>query len=251
MKERPQTGQAHRPNHRPDHRPDLRGAVSGDTGDVCSDNLAARVRHDLLQPVAAMKMLTARFRDDMPAEERVALANAFAASIEDLEGAIDQISTHLFLRHGVLTPVFEPTNLDAWIVNVAAPHKERMHAAGLALTIDAAAGRQSIDDPLLRIILEAALDNAFQFTPSGTIVLRARGVGNGFTLTVSDSGVGLPDEPMERLCAPFYVQNAEAGRATTRLGLGLSNASDAAAIIGGTIDLKAGDDRGAVFTFAS
>jgi signal transduction histidine kinase len=102
------------------------------------------------------------------------------------------------------------------------------------------------DQEMLRNCLVNLLSNAIQAMPEGgTITLGARfepetGL---FYLSVSDTGVGIPAEDMERVFQPYYTSH-EAG-----IGLGLAITERVIKAHGGTIEVKSSPGTGTTFTF--
>ena len=67
-------------------------------------------------------------------------------------------------------------------------------------------------------------------------------------LTVSDNGIGIPQEDMPRIFDRFYRVDKMRSRAAGGTGLGLSIAADTARRRGGSIDVSAREGGGTVFT---
>ncbi|MGB5092716.1 MAG: ATP-binding protein [Parvibaculum sp.] len=84
------------------------------------------------------------------------------------------------------------------------------------------------DEQQVRRILLNLLSNAIKFTPpGGTITLRAGLTGDGcFEYVVTDTGIGIPQDKIERVLEPFeQVENSfTRSRAGTGLGLPLTKA---------------------------
>jgi signal transduction histidine kinase len=90
------------------------------------------------------------------------------------------------------------------------------------------------DAVALSSALDAVLDNAIKFTPSGAAVLvRVQAAGDGASITVTDAGPGLTDEELERIGDRFWRsarhQNVQGS------GLGLSIAAALLVQSGGAI----------------
>jgi heavy metal sensor kinase len=108
------------------------------------------------------------------------------------------------------------------------------------------------DEDLLRQMLLNLLDNAIKFTPGGgTIQLRLESDIHTHTLTVADSGNGIPIEAQPHIFERFYRED----KARTRVeqeqgggaGLGLSIARWVAEAHGGTLRLAQSGRTGSTF----
>jgi signal transduction histidine kinase len=112
------------------------------------------------------------------------------------------------------------------------------------------------DNGKLQQILSNLLSNAIKFTPEGGRVrVRAElGATNKFTLSVSDTGIGIPLEDQERIFEKFRQGASVSGQreALTReyegTGLGLSITKELAKLLGGEIRLQSEFGKGSLFT---
>src|SRR5574341_913570 len=91
-------------------------------------------------------------------------------------------------------------------------------------------------------ILMNLLDNALRFTPAnGAITLRTRHEGDRVTVSVNDTGRGIPAEQRERVFDRF-VQVENENKVTGGYGLGLSYCRSAVQAHGGEIRAEEGDN---------
>jgi signal transduction histidine kinase/ActR/RegA family two-component response regulator len=126
-------------------------------------------------------------------------------------------------------------------------------AAGVALErrIDPSAHVLLQGDPArLQQVLWNLLSNAIKFTPrGGQIVVSAAAAEGGATVAVTDTGIGIKPEQMDRIFDRFAQADGSTTRRYGGLGLGLSIARQLAELHGGTVTAEsAGEDRGATFT---
>ncbi|MEM6414467.1 MAG: HAMP domain-containing sensor histidine kinase [Pseudomonadota bacterium] len=213
-------------------------------------NLASRARHDLLQPLAAMRMLLARVGDEISEAERNTLLETFSAALTGLEGSLESIVQHLFLQHSVMGFTPAQVNLDEWLEALCSQYVGKFDAEDIAFHLNTQVGEVRCDEELLKIVIESALDNAFDFTKSGSVTLTTDRRGETVLIMIKDTGIGVYANSLPRLCEPFYVENAAASRSMARLGLGLANASDAAQLMSADIRLSPNDDYGSTFEIA-
>ncbi len=99
----------------------------------------------------------------------------------------------------------------------------------------------------VRRVLSILVDNAIKFTPAGERVAVAveRLDGGGATLSVSDTGEGIPSEALPHIFDRFY--RADAARGGGGFGLGLSIAQAIAEAHGGRIEVESTPGRGSRF----
>src|SRR5258705_10760949 len=109
----------------------------------------------------------------------------------------------------------------------------------------------SVDAGRLQQVLGNLLSNAIKFTHEGRVFVRAGLVERNtdrdlVRFTVTDSGVGVAREDMERLFKPF----AQAGRGERGgTGLGLSISTRLVEAMGGQLEMVSSPGRGTTITF--
>ena len=103
--------------------------------------------------------------------------------------------------------------------------------------------------PLLSSILFNLTDNAVKYNkPGGSVTLRVENREKEVVLTVSDTGIGIPEEHQDRIFERFYRVDKARSRAAGGTGLGLSIVSDTVKRRGGTVEAANRPGGGAVFT---
>jgi len=103
-------------------------------------------------------------------------------------------------------------------------------ARGCRLVVHDTVSRSLIGDPeLLRRAVENVVRNAIRYAPAQTAVeLRADDHENALTISVRDTGTGVPEELLPRLAQPFFrVEDARDYAPDGGVGLGLSIAQRA------------------------
>jgi len=110
------------------------------------------------------------------------------------------------------------------------------------------------DPGRIRQILNNLVGNAIKFTNNGKIVIRAclqKRVDNKLMLTcsVTDTGIGIPDEKFDCLFEVFSQVDASTTRQYGGTGLGLSIAKQMCELMGGTISVTSEEGKGSCFEF--
>jgi len=115
-------------------------------------------------------------------------------------------------------------------------------------------GVMESDITRLRQILFNFLSNAAKFTKKGTITLSVRRQMSPDTLagymifSVTDTGIGLDEEQLERVFDPFIQADASTTRKYGGTGLGLTVNREFARLLGGEIEAHSTLGEGATFT---
>ncbi|HEY4979838.1 MAG TPA: ATP-binding protein, partial [Candidatus Acidoferrum sp.] len=107
------------------------------------------------------------------------------------------------------------------------------------------------DTRRLQEVLQNLLDNAIQYTlPKGKIVLSADTRNDEVILTVSDSGIGIPQSDQPRIFERFYRVDAARSREAGGTGLGLAIAKHLIEAHGGRIWVESEVAIGSKFHFS-
>lgn len=110
-------------------------------------------------------------------------------------------------------------------------------------------------DPLrLKQILTNLLTNAIKFTEDGVVKLSVKLIDNieeqlRIRFCVSDTGIGIPDEVIERLFATYTQADASTTRTHGGTGLGLNISQKLVKLMGSTITAKSEMNKGSSFMF--
>jgi signal transduction histidine kinase/CheY-like chemotaxis protein/HPt (histidine-containing phosphotransfer) domain-containing protein len=123
----------------------------------------------------------------------------------------------------------------------------------LFLDIDPQAPAALIGDPLrLRQVLVNLVSNAFKFTERGEVVIRAdlsRDMGSRaeLTLSVRDTGPGIPADKLQSVFEAFTQADGSVTRKHGGTGLGLAIARDIARLMGGDVWAESELGQGSTF----
>jgi signal transduction histidine kinase len=156
-----------------------------------------------------------------------------------------------------LSACYEELNLPVTIEAVAMDHRARFAEKGLAFEVQMAPGvprRIRCNGEQLASLLDILLSNAFKFTDKGGARLdisleRMEGKRAVIRLTVSDSGIGIPNDMLERIFDPFIQADSSSTRRFGGTGLGLSIARQIAQVLNGTLNAESLPGEGSSFNF--
>ncbi|MFY0477186.1 ATP-binding protein [Achromobacter marplatensis] len=129
------------------------------------------------------------------------------------------------------------TDLLDRIVLTHAPLAVR-HRLRFYFVMDRALPAQMKVDPIrLAQIVDNLLSNAFKFTLSGKIVVRAQWIDAELKISVTDSGIGIDDKLQRRLFRPFTQSDDQRLACAGGTGLGLSICARLSALMRGRIEV--------------
>ncbi|MFW5968870.1 MAG: PAS domain-containing sensor histidine kinase, partial [Persicimonas sp.] len=117
---------------------------------------------------------------------------------------------------------------------------------------DAYGGTIATDRTKLKQVLVNLVGNAAKFTEEGQIevslVEATVAEGNGVRLDVSDTGVGMPEDELERLFEPFTQADESTTRQYGGTGLGLTICRRFCDMLGGEIEAESIEGEGTTFS---
>jgi signal transduction histidine kinase/CheY-like chemotaxis protein len=120
----------------------------------------------------------------------------------------------------------------------------------LACHFDSDVPRRARGDPgRLRQILVNLINNAIKFTAAGSVTISVTRDSSLVKFAVTDTGIGIPADRLDRLFKPFSQVDASTTRQFGGTGLGLAIAKQLAELMGGSIGVQSSPDKGATFWF--
>ena len=105
------------------------------------------------------------------------------------------------------------------------------------------------DEQRLMQILYNLLDNALKFTERGSVVIEAVQLAGFVSVTVADTGRGIPREQLENIFRDYEQVNEADSLETGGLGLGLAITRKLVELHGGSITVSSAIGRGSSFSF--
>lgn len=108
-----------------------------------------------------------------------------------------------------------------------------------------------IDQDMMEVIIDNLLNNAVKFTPkAGQIWATVERQGREAWFRIKDSGVGVPEDQLERIFKRFYQVESPLRRQHEGMGLGLSIAKELVELNGGRIWAESSNQNGSEFIIA-
>ena len=160
-------------------------------------------------------------------------------SVEDLEALSAAEAAQLTL-------VRQPADLAAIIADAVAALRSQLQAAGLSVASDLERAVVVADRARLDQVTRNLLTNALKFTPAGgQVMVTVAADGSWATLTVSDTGPGIPHEERAHVFERFWRGRNAAGVGGS--GVGLAVVAELVRAHDGEVEVQAGAGGGATF----
>ena len=187
-----------------------------------------------------------------------------AAGDPKLEDAFDKILGSGKLLLGIINDILDFSKLEAGLMKIEAVDIDLARVIdevvglveksatdkGIALAVSLAPGmpgRCRSDPVRLQQILLNLLSNAVKFTPAGKVELAVARAGERLLLRVSDTGIGMTAEQIDRIFNPFEQADGSITRHYGGTGLGLTITRRIVTMMGGEIDVRSTPGEGSVF----
>jgi signal transduction histidine kinase/ActR/RegA family two-component response regulator len=217
------------------------------------DEFLATLAHELRNPLAPIRQAVRIARTSVAtADQRQWGLDVIERQVQSMSLLLDDLLDVSRITRGTLLVRRVAATLSAVVdsaVETARPHLEAKRHR-LDLSLPASPVELEVDPLRLAQVLGNLLTNAAKYTdPGGQIALRAAIEADSLVIRVSDNGIGLSREQLDRLFVMFSQFAVGAGRSQGGLGIGLALSRGLVELHGGTIEASsAGPGCGSEFT---
>ncbi len=222
--------------------------------DQAKSDFFATVSHELRAPLTSIEgyveMLAEGEGGPVTGEQRKMLEVVDHSAVR-LRNLIDDVFTLSKLESDAFSTVMRPVEA-AEIISAAADElAPEVARAGLTLATDCPPGGLAVegDAGQLGRVLVNLLSNAVKFTPpGGAITMTAAAAGPAAVITVSDTGIGIPDRDQPELFTRFFRASNAIEQSIPGTGLGLAIVRTIITNHRGDITLTSREGQGTTFT---
>lgn len=145
---------------------------------------------------------------------------------------------------------FSLIDIGSFTRDLASTFRSAIEKAGMQLHYhsDEITDEIYVDHEMWEKIVLNLISNAFKYSKEGTISVALKKVGDQLELSVSDTGVGIPADQLDKIFDRFHrIENTQ-GRSQEGTGIGLSMVKELVRLHNGFINVNSQVGKGSVFT---
>jgi len=183
----------------------------------------ADVTHELRTPLSVIRGQAEAIADGVYPADAAHLAPILDAT-ETMDRLVEDLRTLVLTDAGNLVLHKESTDIGALVHDTVESFRAQAESKGVSLTTDVSTGVPTIevDQARIRQVIGNLLSNAIRHTPSGgSVKVAISSATNEVTITVTDTGEGIPPDLL-----PHVFDRFVKGPNSTGSGLGLAIARD-------------------------
>jgi two-component system phosphate regulon sensor histidine kinase PhoR len=218
-------------------------------------DFVANVSHELRTPVTIIKgyaetLLSGDLTEDP--ERAARFIEIIYSHSERLAHLIGDLLTLSEIESGDLGMERHPLALDGIVRRVVALLESKAQQKRIAVTCSVPDQFPQVlgDRGRLEQVVVNLLDNAIKYTPEGgTVGVSVTDEAEMVRVSVTDSGIGIPEKDLPRIFERFYRVDAARSRDQGGTGLGLSIVKHIVQIHGGSVSVSSTHGTGSTFSF--
>ena len=206
--------------------------------------------HELKTPLASIRLLADSIvhNDNIDAGTMREFVTDIGNEAMRLQRTTEKLLDLSRLDDKVSAPA-EPVDLKKVVLDSLTPLRPLAQEKGVALETELEDGCVVLatEDDLFHVVFNL-VENAVKYNvPQGSVGIRLQGDERNVSLTVSDTGIGIPEEDRQNIFSRFYRVDKARSREAGGSGLGLSIVHDAVLAHGGSITVGQNHPQGSVF----
>lgn len=242
--------------------------IQAEKANQMKSEFLANMSHELRTPLNSLLILSESLiknKEKNLSDKQIEALHIIKSSGTDLLTLINDILDLAKVESGKMNVFIEPVSVQSLIKNIQGKFTPVAEQKGLAFEV--AITDPSIPDTLqtdiVRIeqIIRNLLSNAFKFTSAGAVKVHIGRPKHSLTLrrkhlthetsiaiSVSDSGIGIPEEKFDEIFAAFHQASDDTTKKYGGTGLGLSISKELSHLLGGEIFIESAPNNGSTFT---
>ncbi len=208
----------------------------------------AAASHDLRQPLHSLRLFTATLELQTRDTKHKTLVSQIDSSVKSLEELFNALLDISKLDAGTLSVDKRHVHMDTLLSQIEGEFKPLAQEKQLHFNVELSDHVIFTDAMLLERLLRNLCSNAIRYTSSGGVDLTTHVEGERVLISITDSGVGMPEADHERVFDEFVqLGNVERDR-NQGIGLGLSIVKRLSTLLGVEVKVQSQPGKGSTFT---
>lgn len=226
------TGELQILNERLEHELDMRRKFEGallrakqeaEDATASRTQFLAAASHDLRQPLNAAVLYLEAINSDKLSTGDNESVRGIALALDTLDSLLSALLDISRLDSGGLHPEPSHFRLQPLLERLAREYGSIAEAKNLQLQAQPISAVVHTDLMLLETVLRNLLSNAIKYTPQGRITMSGRSCDDRIRIEISDTGLGIPAEHLEKIFGEFWRAPGSATEGDQgSMGLGLA-----------------------------
>jgi signal transduction histidine kinase len=221
--------------------------------DLMRKNFISTVSHELRTPISSLSLTLEnmiRFKDRLTAEQRDQMMGMMNKNTKILAEMIEDLLITSRIDNEKLKINRELINVSPILNDIFLQLDGKIHEKNVTIIKDFPDSIEINADPKrISQIFRIFIDNAIKYSPTNSnikILVTEDIANNGYSFSISDSGIGIPEKDLPQIFKRFYrASNTISIQGT---GLGLSIAKDLIEKHGGHVKLESWEGKGTTIT---
>ncbi len=211
--------------------------------DKLKDRILTNTSHELRTPlngiIGLSQIILSEYQDNLDPEIQQSIKLIEKSGLQ-LSEIVNDILDLAQLRAQKMSFNYQSFDLTILINQVIALCKPLFKDTGVDIVFAPDQSQIAInqDKKRLQQILFNIIGNAIKFTTSGTIEINCKLANELISITIADTGIGIPQEKIERIFEGFEQVNPNDNRLNSGTGLGLAISKELTNALGGDIKIQ-------------
>lgn len=214
------------------------------------DRFIAMISHEIRTPITAIVSsldLLDSYSDRLTPEKKKQIYSRMLNGSGRIIELVEEVLLMGKAQSGNMDAEYSETDMKALIRKIAEVHKNgSLNEHKVDVSVDLKQDRTITDTRLVTHIFDNLLSNAAKYSPKGSVVsVCVEEVGEEVHFSVSDQGIGIGEDEIDRIFEPFYRSRKVFDIAGT--GLGLTIVKGSVETLGGTVAVHSETGKGTSF----
>ncbi len=216
-------------------------------------DFVATVSHEFRTPLTLISGFMEMFRmqKDIDPADRKRAFEIVGIETERLKRLVSELLTLSEIENSIPRNAAERIGVKEAIETIAASlgTLARKKGQNFSVHVDPGAGTLRGNGDWFHQAVRNLVENAIKYTQKGgSIALDAGRDGGELVIAVSDTGIGIAQDELDRIFERFYRVEKSRGSGSGGSGLGLALVKDIATIFGGSVTVSSEVGKGSIFT---